>query len=70
MKDLSTPLHEAAINGHDTIVAALIEGKANVDSQNKVILIRGREGFIRRCRGGIGRGQRGCQGEKEDNGVQ
>ena len=70
MKDLWTPLHEAASNGHDKTVAALIEGKANVDLQDEVILMRGREGFIRRCRGGIGRGQRGCQGEKEDNGVQ
>ena len=54
----------AAVNGNDTTVAALIQGKANVDVPDKVILKRGREGLIRRCRGGIGRGQRSCEGQR------
>ena len=57
-------MHGAAANGHDTIVAALIQGKANVDVRDMVILKRGREGLIRRCRGGIGRDQRSCEGER------
>ena len=41
------------------MIAALIQRKANVDLQDTVILMRGREGLIRRCRGGIGRGDWG-----------
>ena len=68
-ENLSTPLHWATYYGHNTIVTALLQGKANVNVRTKVILKRGREGLIRRCRGGIGRGQRSCEGGKGNSGV-